>query len=260
MTDIPARSLPVLYNDLMPLSKELHKGWRLRQLQTAPFVAHQHAIPVTVDEFAMVQRRMPIVFARTDVPMPLALMALNEGANTFFDVDGRPLEQGFYVPAYIRRYPYLLARVRADAPEMGLCFDPTAGAVGAFEDGARLFEDDGTPSAATQAVLGFAERYEQGALRTVAFVRELAKLELLIDGEVRIEGDGIDKPFLYRGFQMVDEKKLRTLDAETVHRMLQNGMLALIFAHLNSLGLIRDIFLRQVALGIQTAAPTTQAA
>jgi hypothetical protein len=58
-----------------------------------------------------------------------------------------------------------------------------------------------------------------------------------------------DKPFIYRGFRMVDENKLRELPAETVNTLAQNGMLVLIYAHLFSLNLMRTIFERQLAQG-----------
>ena len=70
-----------------------------------------------------------------------------------------------------------------------------------------------------------------------------------MDGEVAIQPEGADQPFVYRGFQMVDEEKLREMRGDELRKMNQNGMLALIFAHLFSLGQIRDIFARQVQQG-----------
>src|SRR6476660_7080861 len=61
-------------------------------------IAKTHAIPVTVDEFGLAQRHYPIVFSIGDNPVPIALMGLNEGVNVFLDEDGRPREQGIYIP------------------------------------------------------------------------------------------------------------------------------------------------------------------
>jgi hypothetical protein len=95
--------LPLLFNDLAPLSSVDHATWKLKQADTAPFLAKQHAIPVTIDEFAAVQRYYPIVFSVGENPVPLALMGLNEGVNTFVDDEGKLIDQ-VYVPAYVRRY------------------------------------------------------------------------------------------------------------------------------------------------------------
>ena len=48
---------------------------------------------------------------------------------------------------------------------------------------------------------------------------------------------------------MVDENKLRELRGDVLRKMMQNGMLPLIFAHLFSLQLMREIFAEQVKSG-----------
>lgn len=86
-------------------------------------------------------------------------------------------------------------------------------------------------------------------MRTQQFVDELNKHDLLMDGEVSIQQQGFDQPFIYRGFRMVDQEKLRDLRGDVLRTMNQNGMLALIFAHLFSLDLISGLFARQVQAG-----------
>jgi hypothetical protein len=206
-----------------------------------------HAIPITIDEFISAQRNFPIVFSSGDNPVPLALMGLNEGVNVFMDEEGKLLGDT-YVPAYLRRYPFMLARTRPGVDELSLCFDPTSGIVGDFAEGTPLFED-GRPSEATQAILKFCEEFEISAQRTGAFVNELKTAELLIDGEASVQPTGSDQPFFYRGFQMVAEEKLHDLRGDTLRKFNQNGMLALIMAHMFSLSLVPDLFARQVRQG-----------
>jgi hypothetical protein len=248
MASAPQQSLPLFYNDLEPLSSQAHADFRVRPQEKAPFLANQHAVPVTVEEFPLVQRYMPIVFSVGEDPVPLALMGLNEGVNVFFDEEGKLLDPNFYVPAYIRRYPYLLARLRPDSDELSLCFDPTSEAVGAFEDGDKLFDGD-QPTELTKGILQFNEQFEQAGARTGMFVKDLKDMGLLIDGEVSIQPDGAAQPFVYRGFQMVDENKLNELRGDQLRKIVQNGMLPLIYAHLFSLSLMRDLFGRQMRAG-----------
>ena len=253
-TAAPNQSLPLFYSSLEALNATQHGKMRIRRLVRSNVMATAHAIPATVDEFALLQRHFPIVFSVGEQPVPLALMGLNEGVNVFLDDDGQLREPGTYIPAYMRRYPFLLARLRPDTDELSLCFDPTAGAIGEFDEGEPLFDGD-QPTPATKAVLQFCEQFETAGQRTAAFVEELKKSGLLMDGEVAIQPEGSEQPFVYRGFQMVDEEKFRDLRGDELRKMNQNGMLALIYAHLFSLSQIRDIFSRQVALGKGPAVP-----
>ena len=242
------KPLPLFYNGLEPLSSQLHADFRAKPQDKAPFLVNQHAIPITVDEFALAQRFMPIVFSSGDEPIPLALMGLNEGVNVFVDNEGALIDNTLYVPAYIRRYPYMLARLTPDAQELSLCFDPTYDAIGKLDDGEALFAD-GQPTEFTKNVLQFNEMFEQAGARTQSFMNELKESGLLMDGEVTIQPQGADKPFIYRGFQMVDENKLTDLRGDTLRKMSQSGMLPLLYAHLFSLALMREIFERQVTQG-----------
>jgi len=244
----PNNQLPLLYNGLEPLNRNAHANFKVRRLGGLDRVAVTHAIPVTVDEFAMAQRHFPIVFSAGDNSIPIALMGLHEGTNTFFDEKGEAREPNVYIPAYLRRFPFVLARLREDSDELSLCFDPTSGAVGEFDDGEPLFAGE-EPSEATKAILQFCEQFEQAGHRTQAFMNELKESGLLMDGEVAIQPEGADQPFIYRGFQMVDEEKFQNLRGDELRKLNQNGGLALIMAHLFSLSVIREIFGRQVRQG-----------
>jgi hypothetical protein len=239
--------LPVLYKDLVPLSSDQHAGWGTKSLNSASFLEGQHAVPVIIDEFVQVQRHFPIIFAAGDNPVPLALMGLNEGVNVFLGKDGKFIEH-VYLPAYIRRYPFMLAQLGPNPAELSLCFDPTSGAVAPDGEVVKLFEN-GEPTQGTKSILEFCESFEQGAQRTGAFLKELQDLDLLMDGEVTIQPEGQDQPHVYRGFKMVNEEKLRDLRGDQLRKMTQNGMLTLITAHLFSLDLMREIYGRQAALG-----------
>ena len=248
MASAPQASLPLFYNDLMPLNSRDHGSWHARAADKAAWLAGQHAIPLTVEEFPMTQRHFPIVFSSGENPVPLALMGLNEGVNAFVSEDGT-VEEGLYLPAYARRYPFLLAKLSRDSEELSLCFDPSSGLVGEFKEGNALFAD-GTPTEVTQEMLGFCQRFEEAGARTGAFVKELQDNDLLMEGEVAIRQEGAeDKPFVYRGFQMINEEKLREIRGDKLRTWNKNGFLPLVYAHLFSLDLIRAVFSRQVAQG-----------
>ncbi|MEY4159553.1 MAG: hypothetical protein RLZZ136_174 [Pseudomonadota bacterium] len=247
MASAPQAALPLFYQDLMPLNSRDHATWKSRQTDKASWLTTQHAVPLTAEEFPDAARHFPIIFSAGDNPVPLALMGLNEGVNVFVDDEGK-LTENVYVPAYVRRYPFLLAKLRPDSEELSLCFDPTCDLVGEGDEGNALFDGE-APSATTQGLLDFCRQFEEAGQRTQNFVEELEKHNLLMDGEVAVQQEGTEQPFVYRGFKMIDEAKLREVRGDVLRGWNQNGILPLIYAHLFSLQLIREIFGRQVQVG-----------
>ena len=249
MASAPQPTLPLFYNDLLPLNSNAHQGWKVGPLPDAGFMAKTHALPLTVEEFVDAQRNFPIVFTVGENPVPIALMGLNEGVNTFMGDDNK-LVTDVYLPAYVRRYPFMLARLQPEAEELSLCFDPTVTNIGKDVEGQDLFAEGGEPTEYTKNILEFCRQFEEAGQRTQAFIKILQDANLLMDGEVAItRSDQPDTPFVYRGFQMVDEAKLRELPADKLEEFNKNGILMLIHAHLFSLNLMRFIFERQVATG-----------
>lgn len=249
MATAPQPTLPLFYNDLLPLNSRDHTEWKVGPLENAGFMASTHAIPLTVEEFVDAQRHFPIVFTAGENPVPIALMGLNEGVNTFMGEDNK-LVSDVYLPAYVRRYPFMLARLQPDAQELSLCFDPSVTNIGKGVEGQALFSEAGEPTEYTQSVLDFCRQFEEAGQRTQAFIQALNDLDIMMDGEVAItRNDQPDTPFVYRGFRMVDEAKLRDLPKDKLEEINKNGIIMLIHAHLFSLNLMRHIFERQAAMG-----------
>jgi hypothetical protein len=260
MASAPTQNLPLFYNDLMPLNMRDHKDWRSSSAQSASWLIGQHAVPLTVDEFPLAQRHFPIVFSVGENPVPLALMGLNEGVNVYCNDEGI-ITEDIYLPAYVRRYPFLLARLDQNNENMTLCFDPSAGLLGDFKEGEPLFSGE-EPTEFVKGVLQFCENFEQAGQRTQNFINELKSHDLLMDGEVAIQQNSEpgSQPFVYRGFRMINQDKLREMRGDQLRTWNQSGMLGLIFAHLLSLDLMRIIFARQTALGKGPAAGAAPAA
>jgi hypothetical protein len=247
MASAPNQGLPLFYNDLTPISSQVHGDWKVRPIQGASFLLDVHAVPLLAEEFIPASRSFPIVFSTGDNPVPLALMGLNEGVNTFVDENGL-FPADVYVPAYVRRYPFLLAKLRPDSDDLSLCVDPTSDAIGTFEEGEPLFED-GNPSERTKSILAFCEQVEQASVLTGAFFKDIADQKLLTDGEFTAQPDGAPAPYVYRGFQIISEDALKNLRGDVARKWIQNGLLALVYAHLFSLQRMADVFGRQAQQG-----------
>ena len=234
------QQLPLFYNNLIPLTSDLHADWGLVQRDNLAFARATHAIPITVDEFMVAQRHYPIVFSDQGEGVPLALVGLREGENLFIEENGQ-WKATAYIPAYVRRYPFMLARLSEDTQVLSLVLDDTAGAI--VPDGAdKLFDADKQPTDAVKNILQFCEQFEQAVARTRSFMEELNKLGLLMDGQAQMQAPGQPDPARFSGFKMVDEQKLQNLRGDQARKMVQNGMLGLVYAHLFSLSQMRELY------------------
>lgn len=250
-TQPPApQQLPLFYKSVVPLSWQLQPKWGFKAPDSLAFSAETHAIPLTVDEFVLAQRNYPIVFGTGPGAAPLALVGLADGRNLFVD-EGGQWRQGTYIPAYVRRYPYILAKLNPDSEELSLCVDEQSGMIG-DELGDALFDGE-APSPATKTALEFCDQFEQAVQRTRLFMEELEKLDLIIDGEVSIQVPGRAEPAVYRGFRMVAEERVRELRGDQARKLVGNGLLGMVYAHMFSLSQIRELFAQHEAAGI---APT----
>jgi hypothetical protein len=133
-----AGQLPLFYNTSSRFRARVHANFKTRSPTPRRSSPANHAVPITIDEFVAAQRFYPIVFSVGDNPVPLALMGLNEGVNVFVDDEGKLLGET-YVPAYIRRYPFMLARSARRGRAVAL-LRSESGLVGDFEEGKPLFE------------------------------------------------------------------------------------------------------------------------
>lgn len=245
MASMPANpQLPLFFKSVVPLQSNVHTNLGLKANRDFGFTRITHAVPLTVDEFAVAQRNFPIVFGAGEGAAPLALVGLREGCNLFVDENGA-WKADTYIPAFIRRYPFMLAKIAPEATELTLCFDEESGFLS--PDGEDKLFDGTEPTATTKGALTFCEQFEQAIERTRQFMAELEKLDLIIDGEVTIQQPNMAQPAVYRGFRMISEEKFQNIRGDQARAMVKNGMMGLIYAHLFSLSQIAGLFERQVA-------------
>jgi len=122
----------LFYSRPEPLSAEVHAKLGLRRVERPfEFAASSHVVPLTVTEFPQAALSCPIVFAGERY-QPLAVMGVNASQNVYIGEDGQ-FQQGVYIPAYVRRYPFVLAA--DDAREkMVVCIDRDAPMLGDLPD------------------------------------------------------------------------------------------------------------------------------
>lgn len=218
---------PLLYEDPVLLRGDLHKHAALLACESFQFAAGVVAVPLNASEFALASRCYPIVFADSEEMLPLAVMGLGGQSNLFVDGEGR-WTGGAYVPAYIRRYPFLPVTTPGNDALMLAIDRPRlverGGAVPEDEPG-RLFDGDKASPLAERA-LAFCERYHRDHLRTSAFVAALRERDLLDARRADIRLPDRSQ-FRVDGFRMIDRVKLRVLPDDCLGDWFRKGWLDL---------------------------------
>lgn len=237
-TDDGAISGNVLfYTNPEPLSREVHGKLGVSRVEKPfGFAKAGHVVPLTVAEFSLAALSYPIIFAG-EQRQPLAVMGLNAGNNLFVKSDGT-FEVGEYIPAYIRRYPFVLANDEK-GERMIVCIERPAQIFKEEGFDMALFNDDGEPSEYTANAIKFCEDFETERRRTEQFVNLLTELDLFETKRAMftpMSADGTaGQPQQLADYFGVSEEKLRALPDEKVIELHKSGALEKIYNHLSSL-------------------------
>ena len=225
----------LFYERPVPLNRTQHKDLRLKGIPSLRFAANVHSVPLTGVEFPAAARDLPILFAGNSMEEagPMALLGLRQNENLFIEGDGQ-WAANTYIPAFVRRYPFVLAEKPADqeGDDFTVFLDEAYEGFGS-DDGERLFKEDGTDSDMLKNAVNFLGEFQQHVGRTQWFMEQLRKHDLLEPRNIRLEKDG--KAINLNGLYVVNEEKLRKLDEKTSHEFLKEGVFGWIYAHLLSL-------------------------
>jgi hypothetical protein len=219
-----------------PLNREQHgKLGLVHKDKPYGFAVAGTAVPLTVTEFAPAALSFPVIFAGEE-RTPLAIMGLNTGENLFVHADGG-FEPGVYIPAYIRRYPFVLANDEG-GERLIVCIDTGSDLLKKGGD-TPLFDAKGEPTEYTQNCIKFCDDFEIERRRTDSFVQLLKDNDLfeLKTATVPTQSpDGVaGEPQVVAEYFGVSEEKLNALSAEKIKELQTSGALAQIYAHLVSL-------------------------
>jgi hypothetical protein len=228
----------LFYDKPVPLNRETHRKLKIRPVASFAYAARVHSVPLAVSEFAAAGRQLPILFA-TDANQnasPFALLGLRQDENLFVDPDGR--WNGNYIPAFIRRYPFVLFE-QGKSPQLAVGFDEAFAGFG-NDEGEPMFTDDGVEGPMLKRAIEFLDTYRKDVLRTQEFVAELKRLDLLVPQAVNVTVKNGSQHSL-NGFSIVDEERLHKIDDKDAGNLLRSGALGMIHMHLVSMRNIPDL-------------------
>lgn len=248
----------LFYKSAKPVSKEAHADLSIKTGDTYSFAREVNSVPLTAVEFARASAEYPVVFAgEGEAIMPAAILGVEQNTNQYVDQDGH--WTGSYVPAFVRRYPFVFS-----SDEKGKQFilhvDESFEGCNRDGRGERLFDAEGEQTQYLKNVLNFLQEYQAFFQRTKAYCKRLNDLDLLQPMQAQFNlADGERRSL--SGFQVVNREKLKQLDAETIHAMFTTDELECTFLHLHSLRHFNDMVGR-IAIPVEAdaAAPSRRTA
>jgi hypothetical protein len=220
----------MFYERVVALNDKSHARLKVRPTTSFAYAAKTNSVPILASEFFDCAREYPIVFAGGDAGLvPAVLLGLRESENLFVGGDGK--WDARYVPAFVRRYPFVPGK--GPQGDLLVCIDEASPCFSSTE-GDPLFVD-GKPTPQLDHAMKFLAEFHQGVTVTETLARRLNELGLLrqADSVAQLQ-DG--SQFRLNGLSVVDEAKLRTLEPAVVQELFANGSLAVVYAHLMSLG------------------------
>jgi hypothetical protein len=222
----------LIYERAVPVSSARHAQWSVEVGGDYSFSKTVNSVPLLAVEFPLATGEYPIVFAGSgDTVMPAVILGLRGQENLFLSQERQ--WKANYVPAFVRRYPFVFSS-NADNTQFTLCIDEAFHGFNQDGRGARLFGDQGKPSAYVENVLKFLQEYQVQFLRTQAFCTKLKELNLLDPMQAEVTLPAGARTAL-TGFQAVNRQRLKELSGDKLAQLAKTDELELVYLHLSSL-------------------------
>lgn len=230
-TPATASNFPMFYNSVVPLNAGSHGELKIAQMKDYSFAKSANSIILAATEFAQAAVHYPVVFSKIGENIQaFAVTGHTSGDNLFVGEDNK-WRADTYIPAYVRRYPFLL--VQSDNQNLSLGVDEKSDLFGK-KTGEPLYEK-GEASNVAKHALAFCYNYRQELEATVALLKQIGDADILIERSADVSMDGGKKKAKITGFSIVDEKKLSELSDDKFLELRKSGALNLIYSHLWSM-------------------------
>jgi hypothetical protein len=220
----------LFYEQAVPLSAGRHAGCSV-EVRDYSFCRRVNSVPLTAVEFRSAAAEYPIVFVKdADRVQPAVVLGLRAQENLYVSEDGE--WQGRYVPAFVRRYPFVFSQGTEDR-HFVLCVDEAFHGFNRAGRGNALFTPDGQPSPYVERVLRFLQDYRAQFARTRSLCARLAELDLFVPMRARVGAAGSELSL--GGFSIIDRNRLKALSGGQLTELMAQDELELVYLHLQSL-------------------------
>lgn len=223
------------YGKLVPVDRQKHMGLSVDSEKCRQFASTLNIVVINMVEIFHAQRDYAIAFTNinNDTYVPCVITGLKKGQNLFADTESL-WDPACYVPASVRRYPFVTSIVRDEKDtqqeQQVVLVDEDA----LVKGDNPLFDADGEATETWNVMEKFISECVTAEKRTRQFSDKLQQLGLLESFETHVHPKTADQVRL-TGLYRVNEDKLNELSGDVIKELMQSGELSRIYAHLISL-------------------------
>ena len=231
-----------MYNQITLINTQEHKNSAVKRFNSLVYAKELISATITAPEFYECCKEYPIVFVKdeNDQWSASVMLGYKEKENLFIDEKGL-WEKGRYIPASIRRYPFIYVTGENNQLSLGIDIEALSESI---EDAERkLFDEEGNPTDFTKSVLEFMNHFQSDAAATVNFIKQLEDWGLLEERTAQINTPD-QKSYQINGFYVINEEKLHHLSKKKKQDICDQNGYSLITAHLISLSNVQRIGIR----------------
>jgi hypothetical protein len=231
-----------MYTNIELINTITHKDSAIKAYDSFSYAKEMINAPITVAEFYECCKDYPIVFVKDAENnwSASAMLGYEEKKNLFIN-DAGEWEKLRYVPASIRRYPFIYVAQENNQLSLGMESDAKSEAEADKER--KLFDADGKASEFLNGVLGFMNQFQNDAVLTANFIKQLEEWELLEERTAQIMTPD-QKNYQINGFYTINEEKLQHLSKKKKQDICDKDAYPLITAHLISLSNVQRMGIR----------------
>ncbi len=250
----------LIYETAVPVSSGRHAKASVEAGKGYGFARKINSVPLMAVEFPQAAADYAIVFASSgDALVPVVILGARQNENLYVNDDDS--WKATYIPAFIRRYPFVFS-ASDDGKTFTLCVDEAFQGLNFQGRGQALFGADGKATPYVDNVLKFLQEYRLQFERTRAFCTKLKALDLVEPMQAQFTLPQGEKMTL-TGFHVVDRARLKKLPGDKLAELAATDELELLYLHLQSMrnfNAVKDRLVRSRAEPAPPPAEEPQAA
>lgn len=230
-----------MYKNLEILNKITHKENSVKEIKDFSFAKNLINAPITVTEFFEACKNYPIFFAKdvNDNWFASVLLGFKENENVFVNDKGE-WDKLHYVPAFVRRYPFVFIEQNDNKEQLLVAIDKEYLISDKKDENRKLFDDKSENSEFLNNALNFLNQFQNDSIATKEFIKQLDDWELLEEKTATIITP-TQEQFNITGLFIVNEDKLKHLSKKKKDEINDKNAIPLITAHLISLSNIQKL-------------------